>query len=131
MSPVLQVIIGELIGVAIFLGMLRLSSLFDSFSSLVVLIVGSVVLVAVFAYFYMGEQNFYFSENVLKNIFIIIMYEELLCIAMVFVTFIISGLATVDFTDFDFSLFYFLFLFIASALIGSECFYKAIVSVMA
>ena len=74
MSPVLQVIIGELIGVAIFLGMLRLSSLFDSISSLVVLIVGSVVLVAVFAYFYMGGQNLYYH-----NVWRVAVYSYGLC----------------------------------------------------
>ena len=130
MDPFWQVVVGELIGIFVMAIALLLCSKTGSLNFMSAIIFGAIVLVGFTAIFLIGEMNLYFSSNILKNIFIVAFYEELICLASFFISLIITGIIVSDFNEKDFLIFYIIVVVIASCLIGEQVFYKEIVNAL-
>ena len=130
MNPILQVVIGEIAGIIIMFIALKLCSNASTIADFSAFIFGAIIIVGFIAMFLIGERNLYFSENILKNIFVVTFYEELICLASFFVSLFISGMSGTETDDKGFILLFLFIIFIASGLLGEEVFYKSIVKAM-
>jgi hypothetical protein len=126
-APFIQVLMGELLGVAITVVAILLCSRLGSDLGIISVFTGTIIIVGFIAMFFMGEWNLYFSTNVAKNILIVAMYEEIICVVSAFLALLISGISSSNMNNRDVVLIFVIIFFIASALFGEQCFYKEIV----
>ncbi len=125
-SPFVQVLMGELLGVAIVVVAILFCSRIDTTAGIFSVFFATIIIVGFIAMFLMGEWNLYFSTNIAKNVLIVAMYEEIICIVSALLALVLSGIVASDMNNRDIVLMFIIIFFIASALFGEQCFYKEI-----
>ena len=99
MSPILQAIVGAAIGIVLMLVTFYFCTRADSLSTMIVYVISLIVITGIFTIYYIGDQGFFISYNVAKNIFLIMTIEELLvaiCAAVTLVLFSSTGFVYTD-----------------------------------
>lgn len=99
MHPVFQIVIGELIGIILMIAIFYLCTRADSFSTMIVYVVGLIILSGVFTTYFVGQEGLFISNDISKNIFFIMTFEELIVAVCAVATLYLFGSSKFTYTD--------------------------------